>query len=144
MKTKKVFNHPLVWVPVLILAAPSVAIIFVFLLTLGIFHILGDLIMKSTENKKGLVVLFGILSGMVAFVAPFLAIIPVTLSFWSLPFVSAVSISVAAGGVAAAVAAGLKGLLVWASVVALGALVWYGWKKYQTWSTRRKGFTMNL
>ena len=144
MKTKKVFNHPLVWVPALILAAPSVAIIFVYLFTLAIFHILGDLIMKSTKNKEGLVALFAILSAVVAFVAPFLAIITVSVSFWSLPFISAVSIGVGVGGIAAAVTAGLDGLLLWAGAVALGALGWYSWKKYQTWSTRRKGFTVTL
>lgn len=138
-KGSKLLNSLWIFVPVVLIGSPILAIIFFNAFAAGIIILLGDLIMKceNLEQKKGLIVLFGLLSGVLAFVAPFLALISVAVSFWSIPWFSAISIGISVSGIAAAKAAGIKGLLVWLLVVAGLATGYYGKKLFTQWRERR-------
>lgn len=126
-KSSKLLNSYWLFVPFVLLGAPLFSIIFFNALMSGILILLGDLVMKceNLQQKNGMIILFGLLSGVLAFVAPFLALISVTVSFWSLPWLSAASIAVAVGGIGAAKAAGIKGFLVWLAVVGGIASIYY-------------------
>jgi hypothetical protein len=138
-KGSKLLNSLWIYVPVVLIGSPILGIIFVNALMAGVIILLGDLIMKcqNIEQKKGLIILFGVLSGFFAVIAPFLALITVSVSFFTIPWISAVSIGISVSGIAAAKAAGFKGLIAWLLVVAAVGLSYYGKKLFLRWKAKR-------